>query len=58
MALIRAEDFAREAARFSFNESRLFLEEIVEGLTMAIHYPGSGTTPLLFHKHLGVEKGT
>lgn len=58
MALIRAEDFAREAAHFSFIENRLFLEEIVEGLTMAIHYLGSGATPLLFHKHLGVEKCT
>ena len=38
--------------------SLLFLEEIVEGLTMTIHHFWSGTTPFFFHKHLRFEKRT
>ncbi len=34
----------------------LFLEEIVEGLTMTVHHLWSGAASLFFHEYFGLEK--
>ncbi len=40
-----------------WQECPLFLEQIEEGLTVAIHYFGRcGATSLLFNEHLGIKR--